>query len=200
MNLLQICKELYPIYRSITGNGVRESLKILQKYVNFKIHEIPSGTKVFDWIVPEEWNIKSAFVVDLSTNEKVIDFANHNLHIVGYSEPIDRVMDFSELNTHLYYNDKMPNAIPYVTSYYKRTWGFCLSYNNYLKLDRTAKYRIFIDSNFNDNGSLTYAELIVPGESEKEIFFSSYILTDEYKKTLSYCLWMAFTRRYCIDF
>ena len=175
MDLLKICKELYPIYRSITGIGVRKSINILQKHVNFQIHEIPSGTNVFDWIIPSEWNINTAFIQNLTTNEKVIDFANHNLHIVGYSEPIDRVMDFSELNTHLYYNDKMPNAIPYVTSYYKKTWGFCLSYNNYLKLDRTAKYRIFIDSNFNDNGSLTYAELIVPGESEKEIFFSSYI-------------------------
>lgn len=175
MDLLKICKELYPIYRSITGIGVRKSINILQKHVNFQIHEIPSGTNVFDWIIPSEWNINNAFIQNLTTNEKVIDFANHNLHIVGYSEPIDTVMDFSELNTHLFYNDKMPNAIPYVTSYYKKTWGFCLCYKNYLKLDRTAKYRIFIDSNFNDNGSLTYAELILPGESEKEIFFSSYI-------------------------
>jgi aminopeptidase-like protein len=175
MNLIQICKELYPIYRSITGNGVRESLNILQKYVNFKINEIPSGTKVFDWIVPEEWNIKSAFVVDLSTNECVINFNNHNLHVVGYSEPIDKVIDFNELNEHLYFNEKLPSAIPYVTSYYNKNWGFCLSFNEYLKLNRDSKYRVFIDSNFNKNGSLTYAELVIPGKSEKEIFFSSYI-------------------------
>lgn len=175
MNLIQICKELYPIYRSITGNGVRESLKILQKYVNFKINEIPSGTKVFDWIVPEEWNIKSAYVVDLATNECVINFNNHNLHVVGYSEPIDKVIDFNELNEHLYFNEKLPSAIPYVTSYYSKNWGFCLSFNEYLKLNRDSKYRVFIDSNFNKNGSLTYAELVIPGKSEKEIFFSSYI-------------------------
>jgi len=175
MNLIQICKELYPIYRSITGNGVRESLNILQKYVNFKINEIPSGTKVFDWIVPEEWNIKSAYVVDLATNECVINFNNHNLQVVGYSEPIDKVIDFNELNEHLYFNEKLPNAIPYVTSYYSKNWGFCLSFNEYLKLNRDSKYRVFIDSNFNKNGSLTYAELVIPGKSEKEIFFSSYI-------------------------
>ena len=175
MNLIQICKELYPIYRSITGNGVRESLNILQKYVNFKINEIPSGTKVFDWIVPEEWNIKSAYVVDLATNECVINFNNHNLHVVGYSEPIDKVIDFNELNEHLYFNEKLPSAIPYVTSYYSKNWGFCLSFNEYLKLNRDSKYRVFIDSNFNKNGSLTYAELVIPGKSEKEIFFSSYI-------------------------
>ncbi len=175
MNLIQICKELYPIYRSITGNGVRESLKILQKYVNFKINEIPSGTKVFDWIVPEEWNIKSAFVVDLSTNEYVINFNNHNLHVVGYSEPIDMVIDFNELNEHLYYNEKLPSAIPYVTSYYSKNWGFCLSFNDYSKLNRDSKYRVIIDSNFNEKGSLTYAEIVIPGKSEKEVFFSSYI-------------------------
>ncbi len=175
MNLLQICKELYPIYRSITGNGVRESLKILQKYVNFKIHEIPSGTKVFDWTVPEEWNIKSAFVVDLSTNEVVIDFKNHNLHVVGYSVPIDEVIDFNELDEHLYFNEKLPSAIPYVTSYYNKNWGFCIAFNEYLKLNRSSKYKVFIDSDFNQNGSLTYAELVIPGETEKEIFFSSYI-------------------------
>jgi aminopeptidase-like protein len=175
MNLIEICRELYPIYRSITGNGVRESLNILRKYVNFEIIEIPSGTKVFDWIVPEEWNIKSAFVVDLSTNHIVINFDIHNLHVVGYSVPVDKVIDFNELNEHLHFNEKLPSAIPYVTSYYNKNWGFCLSFDEYLKLNRDSKYRVFIDSNFNEKGSLTYAEFVIPGKSEKEIFFSSYI-------------------------
>ena len=175
MNLIQICTELYPIYRSITGNGVRESLNILRKYVNFNINEIPSGTKVFDWIVPEEWNIKSAFVVDLSTNKIVINFDNHNLHVVGYSVPVDKVIDFNELSEHLHFNEKLPSAIPYVTSYYNKNWGFCLSFDEYLKLNRDSKYRVFIDSNFNEKGSLTYAEIVIPGKSEKEVFFSSYI-------------------------
>ena len=175
MNLIEICKQLYPIYRSITGEGVRKSLNILSKYVPFTIHEVNSGTSVFDWTIPDEWNIRDAYVKNLNTGNTVIDFKNHNLHLVGYSEPVNFECSWEVLDKHLHYDKNHPDAIPYVTSYYSKTWGFCLSFNEYLLLDRDSKYLIFIDSDFNKFGSLTYAELIIPGNSKEEIFFSSYI-------------------------
>lgn len=168
-----LCKRLFPICRSITGNGVRETLNILKEYYpELKVCEVPTGTKVFDWQIPKEWNIREAYIEN-SSGEKIIDFKNNNLHVVGYSVPVDKIVDLSELKTIIYTQEDQPNAIPYVTSYYKERYGFCMS-----KVQKDSlpedDYHIYIDSDLKD-GSLTYGELIIPGESEQEIFLSTYV-------------------------
>lgn len=175
MNLIKFCKDLYNIPRSLTGKGVLNSLKYIQSYIPLEIKKARSGSQVFDWTIPPEWNISGGYIVDLTSNKKIIDFKNHNLHIVGYSAPIDKTIDFDELNKHLYYLEEQPEAIPYITSYYNRTWGFCLSYNTYRKINKTSKFRVVINSEFNEKGYLHYGELVIPGKIKKEIFFSSYI-------------------------
>ena len=165
--------KLFPICRSITGNGVRETLEIIKNDIlPMALYEIPSGTKVFDWTIPKEWNICNAFVADESGN-KIIDFKINNLHVVGYSVPIDTYVSLSELQEHLYSLPEQPNAIPYITSYYQERWGFCISHNERLKL-KEGNYHVFIDSSLK-NGNLTYAECIIPGETKEEIFLSTYI-------------------------
>jgi len=172
--MITLCKELFPILRSITGNGVRESLGIIQKIIPLQIREVPSGTQVFDWTVPKEWNVKDAYVIDLNTGEKIIDFKKSNLHLIGYAIPTDKIVDFEELNEHLFTLENQPDGIPYITSYYKERWGFCIDYNSYKKINRTSKFKVLIDSELKD-GSLTFGELLIPGASEKEIFISTYI-------------------------
>ena len=120
---------LFPLNRSITGNGVRQSLKILKNLIPIKIHEVPSGTKVFDWVVPKEWNVKDAFIKD-SSGQRIIDFQKLNLHLVGYSIPFKGKMELKDLKQHLHTIPKQPKLVPYVTSYYKEDWGFCLSQEN----------------------------------------------------------------------
>jgi aminopeptidase-like protein len=171
-DMFKLIKRLFPICRSITGDGVRRSLDILKEHIPIKIFEIPSGTKVFDWIIPKEWNIKDAYVMD-GNGRKVIDFKKNNLHIVGYSMPINKVMSLSELQQHLYSLPLQPEAIPYITSYYNEMWGFCIRHKDREKLKK-GKYKVFIDSELK-KGSLTYGELIIPGKSKKEIFLSTYI-------------------------
>ena len=175
MNLLQFCKDLYNIPRSLTGEGVVKSLRYIQNIIPLDIKEVSSGSKVFDWVVPPEWNIKEGYIIDLSTNTKIIDFNNHNLHVIGYSVPINKEIEYSELVEHLYYLEDQPDAIPYITSYYSERWGFCISYNQFKCLNKDTKYKVYIDSELNPKGKLTYGELLIKGESEKEIFFSSYI-------------------------
>lgn len=175
MDLIKFCEDLYRIPRSITGNGVLKTLNYIKEYIPLEIKTIRSGTKVFDWVIPPEWNINYAFIIDLSTNEKVIDLANHNLHVVGYSKPIDKIISFHELKKNLHYLEDRPDAIPYITSYYYKRWGFCLSYNQFKKLNTKTKYRVVIDSSFNEDGNLTYGELYIRGKTDKEIFISSYI-------------------------
>lgn len=165
-----LAKRLYPICRSITGNGVRKTLKILQNYIPLKIREIPTGTQAFDWIVPKEWNIRDAYVMN-EDGDKIIDFKKNNLHVVGYSIPIDETMDLSKLQEHLHSLKEQPRAIPFVTSYYQERWGFCIAHKNRASL-RKGNYRVFIDSDLKD-GFLTYGELIIPGKSEKEVFLST---------------------------
>lgn len=165
---------LWPITRSLTGNGNRESLKILSELIEIKITEIPCGTQCFDWNVPPEWNIKEAWIKN-SKGEKIVDFSKNNLHILGYSEPFQGTLGFEELKPHLYTLPDQPDLIPYLTSYYERRWGFCISHNQFMELDRNAKYELFIDSSLDENGSMTIGEAIIKGKSEKEILFSTYI-------------------------
>ncbi len=170
--MYKLAERLFPICRSITGNGVRQTLKILQDHIPLVIHEVPSGTKVFDWTVPKEWNIKDAYVAD-EKGKRIIDFKKNNLHVVGYSTPVNKTVTLSELDEHSYSDERLPNAIPYVTSYYAERWGFCMTHNERQKL-KERKYKVVIDSELKD-GSLTYGELIIPGKSKKEIFLSTYV-------------------------
>lgn len=167
-----ILKELFPICRSITGDGVRKSLSILKKISDFEIKEIPSGTKCYDWKIPKEWNIVDAFIED-SLGNKIIDFKNNNLHIVSYSIPIDKIVTYDELVPHLHTLPNMVDAIPYRTTYYNETWGFCLTEKQFRKLDKNEKFHVRIDSSLKD-GSLTYGECILSGESKKEFLISTY--------------------------
>jgi aminopeptidase-like protein len=170
--LYSFIKELFPICRSITGNGVRETLKIIKNHIQIEIHEVPSGTKVFDWTIPKEWNIRDAYIKN-SNGEKVVDFQKSNLHILQYSIPINKKISLDELKNHLYTIEDYPNWIPYKTSYYQENWGFCLSHNDYLKL-KDDEYEIFIDSTL-ENGSLSYGEILLKGEQDDEILFSTYV-------------------------
>jgi len=171
----KLLHELYPITRSITGNGNRESLKILQDIIPLDIIEYPSGQKVYDWTIPKEWNIKDAWIKN-SKGEKVIDFKNSNLHIVSYSKEISSKLKLSEFKDKLHYLENLPDAIPYRTNYYNETWGFCLSLNDYNKYftDDNEEFEICIDSSL-ENGSLSIGELIIEGKSKKEYLLSSYI-------------------------
>lgn len=166
----KLVNRLFPICRSLTGNGVRQTLHILQENIPLQIHEVPSGTKAFDWTVPNEWNIKDAYIKDLKGN-KLIDFQQNNLHVVGYSIPFQGVISYKELEQHLH---SLPNAIPYVTSYYQPYWGFCLTDAQKALFKKESSYEVKIDSTL-EPGSLTYADLIIPGKSEKEILISTYI-------------------------
>lgn len=167
-------KRLFPICRSITGQGNRETLRILQELIPLTIHEYPTGQKVYDWAIPWEWNIKDAWIKN-SSGEKVVDFQKSNLHVVSYSVPIHARMRLAELNEHLYYREEIPSAIPYRTTYYHENWGFCLSYNDYKKyFNDNDSYEVFVDSELK-NGSLTIGELLVKGKSDKEYLVSTYI-------------------------
>ena len=168
----KIFDELFPICRSITGNGVRQSLKILQKIANFDIKEIPSGTSCYDWIIPNEWNVEEAYIED-SLGNKIIDFKKNNLHLVGYSVPIDENISFNELKSHLHMLPDLPDAIPYRTSYYEKNWGFCLSKKQFEQLDPNESYHVKIKSKL-EQGSLTYGEYYIKGKSSKEYIFSTY--------------------------
>ena len=165
----RLISELYPICRSITGHGFRESLTKLQPYIPLEIHEIPSGSQVFDWTVPKEWNIRDAYVKN-ARGEKVIDFQSSNLHILNYSVPIQRTMPLSELKEHLFTIPEYPDWIPYRTSYYRETWGFCLSQRTLDSLEE-GEYEVYIDSTL-EEGHLTYGEFYLPGPTSDEILIS----------------------------
>ena len=171
--LYSLACELFPICRSITGDGVRKTLKrIKSELPELKILEVPSGTKCFDWTVPLEWNIKDAYIIG-PDGDKIIDFKASNLHIVGYSIPVDEIISLNELQKHLYSLPDQPDAIPYITSYYEKRWGFCITHNKRQTL-KEGDYKVCIDSTL-EPGNLTYGELVIPGETNEEIFLSTYI-------------------------
>ena len=174
---INLGKKLFPINRSLTGKGSLKTLKIIKSEIpKLKIKKFNSGKKVYDWRVPDEWNVFDAYIKD-KKGKKIIDFQKNNLHLVGYSEPIKKKINKKELFKHLHTLKELPKAIPYVTSYYNKYWGFCSSYNqkklinkNYSNKDN---FEIFINSNFKKKGYMHYGELVLPGQSEKEIFFSA---------------------------
>ena len=170
--LMELVRELYPICRSITGDGVRQTLAILGRYARLQASELPSGTPVLDWTVPREWNIKDAWIKN-AAGERVVDFQRSNLHVVNYSAPVRGRFLLSELRPHLHSLPAQPEAIPYRTSYYDETWGFCLTQQQ-LEALPDGEYDVCIDSSLED-GSLTYAEVVLPGESQQEILVSSHI-------------------------
>ena len=163
---------LYPICRSILGKGYRDSLKILGEIVDLNIKKVRSGTNVLDWTVPDEWNIKDGYILTPS-GKKIASCKKHSLHVLNYSIPVNKKISLQELKKHLYTLPDQPNAIPYVTSYYKRTWGFSLPYNEYKKL-KNGFYKVFIDSKI-EPGFLVYSDKLIPGKSKKEILLSSYL-------------------------
>jgi aminopeptidase-like protein len=165
--------DLFPINRSLTGDGVRQTLQYIRNIIpEMEINEVPSGTKCFDWTVPQEWNCDDGYILDPDGN-KICDFKINNLHVVGYSIPIDKEVDLEELKEHLYWIEDQPTAIPYITSYYSPRWGFCMSFNEFKKLKK-GTYKVKINSELID-GSLTYGEVKLRGESDKEIFLSTYV-------------------------
>jgi aminopeptidase-like protein len=168
-DIYELTTELYPICRSITGDGVRKTLSIIEKHIPLTINEVKSGTKVFDWTVPKEWNIRDAYIKN-SQGEKILDFQKCNLHVVNYSIPIHQKISLEKLKEHLFTLPDRPEWVPYRTSYYKENWGFCLSYNQFLQLQED-EYEVYIDSSLED-GHLTYGEYYIPGEKTDEVLIT----------------------------
>ena len=172
-------KILYPINRSITGNGQKKTLKIIKnEFSELKIKKIKSGKKVFDWKIPHEWNINDAYIED-KFGKKIINFKKNNLHLMGYSQPIKKTVNKKQLLKKLYSLPKQPKAIPYITSYYKKNWMFCASHQKKKEIEKqyknNDKFKIFINSNFDKKGFLNYGELLLKGKSDDEILISTNI-------------------------
>jgi aminopeptidase-like protein len=170
--MYQLISELYPICRSITGDGVRETLALIKRHIALTIHEVPTGTAVFDWTVPKEWNIQGAFIKN-ARGEKIVDFARSNLHVMGYSVPVSGKVALNELKKHLFTLPDRPDWIPYRTSYYKEDWGFSLSHRALAEMTE-GEYEVCIDSSLK-SGHLTYGEYFIPGERSDEVLFSCHI-------------------------
>lgn len=167
--MYDLISELYPICRSITGDGVRKTLYFVQQHIPLSIHEVKTGTQVFDWTVPKEWNIRDAYIKN-SQGEKIIDFQKLNLHVLNYSIPVRQQIKLEELKQHIITIPDKPDWVPYRTSYYKETWGFCMSHNQMMEM-QDPEYEVCIDSTLED-GSLTYGEYFIKGETEEEVLIS----------------------------
>ena len=171
--ILRFAKELYPINRSLTGSGVRKTLDYIKQLLpELALLEVPSGSSAFDWTIPDEWDISEAFIED-SAGQRIIDFANHNLHVVGYSGPVDVTLSLEELEAHLHSIPDKPDAIPYVTSYYADRWGFCMTHRQRVGLAK-GNYRAVIRSR-KFKGVMNFAELVIPGISDSEVLLSTYV-------------------------
>ncbi len=170
--MIDLITAAYPICRSITGDGVRRTLRMIQERIPLEIREVPTGTQVFDWTVPKEWNIRGAWIKDPS-GEKIVDFQDCNLHVLNYSVPVHEKLPLAELKKHLFTLPDKPDLIPYRTSYYKEAWGFCLRHRTLESLPE-GEYEVLIDSTLAD-GSLTYGECLLPGDSEREVLLSTHV-------------------------
>ncbi len=171
-SMYQLAERMYPICRSITGNGVRETLAILSEIQPVEITEIPSGTQVFDWAIPDEWNISDAWIKN-STGEKIIDFKKLNLHVLNYSTQVDKEVDLDELKEHVSTLPEHPDWVPYRTSYHTRHWGFCMAHNQLNSLEN-GRYHVKVDAEIKP-GSLTYGEIFIPGKTEKEVLITTHV-------------------------
>jgi aminopeptidase-like protein len=170
--MIDLIRDAYPICRSITGDGVRRTLAMLQERIPLEIREVPTGTPVFDWTVPREWNVRDAWIKDPS-GRKVVDFQECNLHVLNYSVPVHEKLPLAELKKRLFTLPDQPDLIPYRTSYYKETWGFCLAHRTLEELPE-GEYEVFVDSTLAD-GALTYGECLLPGDSEREVLLSTHV-------------------------
>jgi aminopeptidase-like protein len=168
--MFELMADLYPICRSITGDGMRQTLNRIRLEIPLELFEVPSGTQVLDWTVPREWNIRDAYIKN-AEGERIVDFRDSNLHVVSYSVPFRGKIGFQELRKHLFTLPEHPDWIPYRTSYYNESWGFCLSHRQLLQMKEDGEYEVYIDSTLAP-GSLTYGELRLPGETSDEILVS----------------------------
>ena len=171
-DIYELIQDLYPICRSITGNGVRETLNKIKQHIPLNISEVPTGTKVFDWKVPKEWNINDAYIKN-SKGEKIVDFKKSNLHVLNYSIPIHKKISLTELKEHIFTLPEHPDWIPYRTSYYEENWGFCITHNQFQNL-RDEQYEVCIESSL-IQGSLTYGEIFLEGKIKDEVLLSCYV-------------------------
>lgn len=187
---------LFPICRSLTGDGNRQTVRVLDEIVPLRKTEVQSGTKVYDWVIPDEWNIRDAWIAT-ADGQRLVDFRESNLHVVSYSEPIRKTMEWHELEPHIHTHPTLPEAIPYCLTYYRRDWGFCVTHAQYNKLARTGgPFEVVIDSDLRP-GSLTYAECLLPGRSAREVLLSCYICHPSMANdSLSGVLLTAFLARY----
>jgi len=167
--MYRFASELYPICRSITGDGIRQTLAKIGERIPLAVSEVPTGTEVYDWTVPKEWNIQDAYIKNLR-GERVVDFQQLNLHVMSYSAPVHATLSLTELRPHLHTLSDRPEWVPYRTSYYREDWGFCLTHKQMLALEDT-EYEVCIDSSLKE-GSLTYGECYLPGQSTEEVLIS----------------------------
>jgi aminopeptidase-like protein len=190
--MIRFITDLYPICRSITGNGVRQTLAKVGERIPLQIHEVPSGTQVFDWTVPREWNIRDAWIKD-PHGRKIVDFQHLNLHVLNYSAPVHKKVSLAELKEHLFTLPDQPGLVPYRTSYYKEAWGFCMAHHQWLGLEE-GEYEVCIDSTLED-GSLTYGEFFLKGETEREVLISCHVchpsLCNDNLSGLAVCTFLA---------
>jgi aminopeptidase-like protein len=170
--IYDLISKLYPICRSITGNGVRRSLEVIKAHIPLDIREVPTGTAVFDWVVPKEWNIKDAYIKN-SAGKKLVDFKKCNLHVLNYSIPVSKKVRLGELKAHLFTLPQHPDWVPYRTSYYKENWGFCLSHHQLAALP-DDEYEVYIDASV-ENGHLSYGECFLKGETDEEVLISAHV-------------------------